>query len=430
MSNQPVVPIPSPEDVFTGVLKNFHAETIRELWAKALARRVDDPANAITLARTLLESVCKYILDGSNVNYSHGLPLPELYKLTAKALSIAPTATTEPIFATLFNACVEIVKGVGQLRNFMSDSHGHGKAVSAPDWRHAELAINLAGTMATYLFAVWQNRQPTVAALIANFLEAPPRAIGKSQRFTLGRLREPPIGAKIAAWLTTDDLLEHCRALVANGLSPQTVKQYVGYLRGVIKSAKLSDDVFRQVAPMLAAEGLVGQSQERLRRPKPAELERALSFFREIERGLRPRRGKPREIPMTTIIEFAAASGRRLNEITRLRWDDLNSNKRTCLIGKEEFKLADRAWDIVMAQPKTEARIFPHVHGSISAGFTRAMKEVGIPDLIFNDLRLEAICRLLEGGYGIHEVAYITGQKDHNYLARVKHTLIDLPRNQ
>ena len=39
-------------------LANLDATHIQELWAKALARRSDDPEGAITAARTLLESVC------------------------------------------------------------------------------------------------------------------------------------------------------------------------------------------------------------------------------------------------------------------------------------------------------------------------------------------------------------------------------------
>ncbi|MGC9949723.1 MAG: hypothetical protein ABSF64_25425 [Bryobacteraceae bacterium] len=41
------------------------SQSIGELWRKALDRRHEDPEGAITAARTLLESVCKHILDES-----------------------------------------------------------------------------------------------------------------------------------------------------------------------------------------------------------------------------------------------------------------------------------------------------------------------------------------------------------------------------
>ena len=51
------IEMPGPED--GKVTTQFVAET----WDKARARRQDDPEGAITAARSLLESVCKHILD-------------------------------------------------------------------------------------------------------------------------------------------------------------------------------------------------------------------------------------------------------------------------------------------------------------------------------------------------------------------------------
>jgi hypothetical protein len=69
---------------------------ISEAWDKARARRHDDPEGAITAARTLLESVCKHILDERGVEYGDNADLPKLYGLTSKELNLAPkTAATE-----------------------------------------------------------------------------------------------------------------------------------------------------------------------------------------------------------------------------------------------------------------------------------------------------------------------------------------------
>jgi hypothetical protein len=122
----------TPQQAFTAALRGLNADSVKTLWAKALARRVDDPASAVTLARTLLESVCKHILDDTDTPYPHGRPLPELYNITAKALDIAPTSTTEPTFKTIFEGCAEVVRGVGSLRNFLGDSHGHGETPPSP----------------------------------------------------------------------------------------------------------------------------------------------------------------------------------------------------------------------------------------------------------------------------------------------------------
>ncbi|PHQ59609.1 MAG: hypothetical protein COC03_05050 [Robiginitomaculum sp.] len=40
----------------------------------------------------------------------------------------------------------------------VSDSHGQGKMPIKPKPRHAELAVNLAGTMASFLISTWQEQ--------------------------------------------------------------------------------------------------------------------------------------------------------------------------------------------------------------------------------------------------------------------------------
>jgi hypothetical protein len=45
------------------VLQKFDADGVHSVWEKALARRHTDPDGALMTARTLLETVCKRILD-------------------------------------------------------------------------------------------------------------------------------------------------------------------------------------------------------------------------------------------------------------------------------------------------------------------------------------------------------------------------------
>jgi hypothetical protein len=51
-------------------LQKFDPDTVHQLWLKAMERRETDPEGAITLARTLLESVCKHILDEHGSAYA------------------------------------------------------------------------------------------------------------------------------------------------------------------------------------------------------------------------------------------------------------------------------------------------------------------------------------------------------------------------
>jgi hypothetical protein len=140
-------------------LEKFDTETVHQLWLKAMERRETDPQGAITLARTLLETICKHILDENGVTYEPDSDLPGLYKMTAKTLNIAPSQHSEPIFKQILGGCTAVIEGLGALRNRLSDAHGQGKKPIRPAPHHAELAVNLSGAVATFLVATHQARQ-------------------------------------------------------------------------------------------------------------------------------------------------------------------------------------------------------------------------------------------------------------------------------
>ena len=51
------------------------------------------------------------------------------------------------------------MNSLASIRNKLSDAHGRGRKAVRPSARHAELAVNLAGTVATFLVSTWQARQ-------------------------------------------------------------------------------------------------------------------------------------------------------------------------------------------------------------------------------------------------------------------------------
>ena len=140
------------------VLKSFDSDGVHFVWNKALERRHSDPEGAITSARTLLETVCKRVLDESGESYDDKDDLPALYRAAAMTLNIAPSQHTEEAFKRILGGATNVVEGLGSLRNKIGDAHGQGKAAVRPMARHAHLAVNLAGAMATFLVETWQER--------------------------------------------------------------------------------------------------------------------------------------------------------------------------------------------------------------------------------------------------------------------------------
>ncbi len=106
-------------------LETFDAEGVHAVWAKALARRNTDPEGAITVARTLLETVTKRILDEVGEAYTDKDDLPKLYANAAKALNLAPSQHTEEPIKAILGGAMNLVKGIGTLRNGLH-SHGRG----------------------------------------------------------------------------------------------------------------------------------------------------------------------------------------------------------------------------------------------------------------------------------------------------------------
>ena len=152
-----IVAQPADDDI-SAILINFDTEQVHIAWQKALERRNQDPEAAITMARTLIESVCKHILDEAGISHSDKDDLPKLYKETAKQLNLAPEQHQEEVFKQILGGCQTVIQGLGTLRNKLSDAHGKGKKAIKPSPRHAALAVNLAGSMAAFLVATWEER--------------------------------------------------------------------------------------------------------------------------------------------------------------------------------------------------------------------------------------------------------------------------------
>jgi len=143
------------EQSFSDALEVLNLQEVNRVWERALARRSSDSDGAITAARALLESVCKHILGAKGIQYEENWDLPKLYREVTATLSIAPGKDLEKVFNQILGGCSAVVEGLGALRNRLGDAHGKGMNSVRPDAKHAELAVNLAGSVALYLVQIW-----------------------------------------------------------------------------------------------------------------------------------------------------------------------------------------------------------------------------------------------------------------------------------
>jgi integrase len=236
-------------------------------------------------------------------------------------------------------------------------------------------------------------------------------------------------GDVAVADITDDYLTKFVRDRRKGGASGVTIGIDLTYLAGVFKTAKGLWKLPISLEPIEAARANMGhlkistKSTERKRRPTKEEIDQLCDYL-----------DKHSSLPMRDIINFAIESAMRIEEITLLRWIDLNEHDRTIIIrnrkhprqkvgNDQEVPLLGRTFEIVQRQPKPEnvtpdSRIFPVLADTVSTIFPRAKKALKIEDLHFHDLRHEGVSRLFEQGYQIQEVALVSGHRDWKMLAR------------
>jgi hypothetical protein len=142
----------------TDGLDAYDAPAVQAFWAKALVRRTTDPDGAVTAASTLLEEVCKHIIEDSGGEWDKKWNIPKLYAEAATVLKLAPSQHQEEVFKTILGNCQSVVQSIGSLRNKGGDAHAGGRSRVTFKSRHAALTVNLAGSMALFLIETWQAR--------------------------------------------------------------------------------------------------------------------------------------------------------------------------------------------------------------------------------------------------------------------------------
>jgi len=138
--------------------ENVHAD-----WRRVQQDAATDPESAITSTRTLIETVCKHILEASGESPPSGGDLNALYRATTKLLSLAPEQHSEQVFKQILGGCNSIVGGLAAVRNAYGDAHGKSHKHVRPSARHAALAVNVGFAMAEFLLATHLAREDATA---------------------------------------------------------------------------------------------------------------------------------------------------------------------------------------------------------------------------------------------------------------------------
>ena len=112
-------------------------------------------------------------------------------------------------------------------------------------------------------------------------------------------------------------------------------------------------------------------------------------------------------------IETAMGRG----EILRLRWEDIDLDKKTVFLSKTKndssgwAPLNDEAFAKLSKAPTSTDRPFPVNEVAFRQARNRLQHRADVSDLAFHDLRHETISRMFDSGIKMHKVIALSGQK-------------------
>lgn len=271
---------------------------------------------------------------------------------------------------------------------------------------------------------------PMFSEVIEKYVTESRKPLRRTKMQVLNTVKAAPISRRIGSTITSADWVAYARSLK---VQPQTVGNYLSHIGAVYRLAKpawgypLDPAVVKNAATACRALGLVTKSAQRDRRPSLDELDRLLSHFqRSTRRGA---------MPMAEIIVYALFSCRRLEEITRQTFGDLDEEHAEIWVrdmkhpGEKDGNdvrcaLTPEAMSIIRhrrAAGTGEGLIFPYNAKSVSSNFTRHCSLLGIDDLHFHDLRHEGVSRLFELGWTIPQVAAVSAHRAWSSLKRYTH---------
>ncbi len=272
---------------------------------------------------------------------------------------------------------------------------------------------------------------PSLAAVIDRYTDESIKKIGRTKAQVLRAIKTYDIASKTCSEITSTDVIAFANQLIIK-VSPQTVANYLSHLAAVFAVARpawgypLDQTAMKDAFVVAKRLGIASKSCERDRRPTLDELDKVMEHF-----GERLKR-RPSSIPMQKVMGFAIFSTRRLEEITRILWKDLDVEGSRVLvrdmknpgekIGNDVWcELPSEAMQIVLSMPKRSAEIFPYCGDTIGTNFTRACQLLDIIDLHFHDLRHDGVSRLFEIGRNIPQVAAVSGHRSWSSLKRYTH---------
>lgn len=256
----------------------------------------------------------------------------------------------------------------------------------------------------------------TLGSLIERYKSevTPRKKSAPKEIYRLDCILSHPIAATLVHELTPGMLAAY-REERLRQVQSQAVRHDMNVIAHVLKTAIREWDVTLPMNPMdLVAKP--APSRARQRRLEPAELDQLINTAEKL-----------RLHRLVPLIQLAIETGMRRAELLSLQWANIDLKKRTAHIPMTKngyprtIPLTQRAVLILLQLKRPHTQVFSLTVPWIRFAWDKVIRDAGINNLHFHDLRHEAISRFFEKGLSIPEVALISGHKDIRMLYRYTH---------
>lgn len=149
----------------------FSSEYMSQQIELMITMQLTNPTNAIGMAKELIESCCKTILDDLGIEWSKTDDVPQLTSKTMDVLNLLPVNVQETaqgadaIKAVLGNLRA-IPSKLAEIRNPFGSGHGKSASFQGLEERHAKLAVGSSITFVDFIWSTYENQRKTGTKLI------------------------------------------------------------------------------------------------------------------------------------------------------------------------------------------------------------------------------------------------------------------------
>jgi hypothetical protein len=126
---------------------------------RAVEQAATDPEGAITATCSMVESVCRCILQDMKQPLPAKKDISHLVSEVQRHLDLSPARTDLAAdLKQILGGLSNVASGVGSLRTHAGDAHGRDKGAMPADGRLARLAIHAASTLSLFFIETWREQ--------------------------------------------------------------------------------------------------------------------------------------------------------------------------------------------------------------------------------------------------------------------------------